>query len=72
MPNCVVLFDPLDHTEESFVPPDGVVGGIVGDTPAGIMGVYDVPPEHGDAFDDALAACNSVVDLWWIAQEQTR
>ena len=72
MPDCMVLFDPLDHTEESFVPPAGVEGGIVGDTENGIMAVYDVPVEHMEQFEAMVAECSTAVKMEWLEQERTR
>lgn len=53
----MVLFDPLTHTEESFVPPPGVEGGITGDTETGLLAVYEMTEDKEAAFEAAVKAC---------------
>ena len=57
----MVLFDPLTHLEESFVPPAGVEGGIVGDTDKGILAVYDVPGGEEANFEVAIQGVESLI-----------
>jgi len=50
MLSYVVLFIAQTHIEGSYVPPAGVMGGIMGETPKGLMGVYDVPEADEEEF----------------------
>jgi hypothetical protein len=56
MPNYTVVFD-AKHTPESYVPPVGVTGGIVGEIDTGLLALYRVPKPCIKAFESSIAIC---------------
>jgi hypothetical protein len=71
MPNYTVVFD-AKHPPESYIPPVGVTGGIVGTTDVGMLAVYQVPAEHVEAFKASIADCPTVIKCEGMQRGQSR
>ena len=55
-----VIFD-MDHVE--WIPPSGVLGGVMGDIDRGQLAVYKVPEEVEQEFLYALHSCTTVIEF---------
>ena len=63
MPKYMVLFNPLTHAENDYIPPEFIEGGVVGDTENGLLAVYDVPDGLEATFTESIEGCETVLQV---------